>query len=267
MHKFWMIAVATACAAQATAGVVLETVERDPAAATVNGTNVMRADDGRLRMERYEDGKLVAVMIFKDDALHALDPADKTYAVLDRATIRKVADVVNPALKEMQEQLAKMSPEQRAMVEQMMKGSLPSGLGDGHKKVRTVVATDRSDRIAGLTCTVYEIREDSELVREACVAPVQSVPGGPDFYAVLSRMGALMQEMLDAIDTPWLEDAVDDQWALVEELNGVPIRGREFTQGKPVLEVELTRIAEEKAPAGSFDVPADYTRRDLDELQ
>jgi hypothetical protein len=267
MRKFWIIAVAAAWTAHASAGVVLETVERDPAAGTTNGTNVMRADDGRLRIDRYEEGKLVAVMIFKDDALHALDPADKTYAVLDRATIEKVAGVVNPALKEMQEQLAKMSPEQRAMVEQMMKGSLPSGLGEGRKKVRTVVATERSDRVAGLACTVYEIREDSELVREACVAPVQTVPGGPDFYAVLSRMGALMQEMLDAIDAPWLKDSVDDQWALVEELNGVPIRGREFKEGKPVLEVELERIAEEKAPAGSFEIPADYARRDLDQLR
>ena len=136
MRRFWIIAAAAALAAQAQAGVVLETIERDPAAGTTRGTNVMRADDGRLRMERHEDGKLVAVMIFRDDALHALDPADKTYAVLDRATIERVAGVVNPALKEMQEQLAKMSPEQRAMVEQMLEGSLPSGLGDGSKKVR-----------------------------------------------------------------------------------------------------------------------------------
>ncbi|HSN70788.1 MAG TPA: hypothetical protein VLT59_04735, partial [Steroidobacteraceae bacterium] len=154
MHRILITVIATAFTTQATAGVVLETVERDPAAGTQAGTNVLRADDGRLRMERYEAGKLIAVMLFKDDALYALDPAEKTYAVLDRETIDRVAKVVNPALKELQEQLARMSPEQRALVEQMMQGSLPSGLGDGEKKVREVVTTDRKDRIAGVACTV-----------------------------------------------------------------------------------------------------------------
>lgn len=250
----------------ASAAVVLETAERDPAAADREiGTNVMRAADGRLRLERYEDEQLVALMIFKDDALYALDPAEKTYAVLDRATIQKVANVVNPALKEMQVQLEKMSPEQRAMVEQMMQGALPAG-GEQSDMVREVVETDRTDRVADLDCRIYQVLENSALVRETCVVPPASVPGGQDFYQALSRMGALMQELLDSIDAPWLEQSIDDQWSTVEEMNGVPVRGREFENGKPVLEVVLTRIAEESAPTGSFDVPKGYTRRDLDQL-
>lgn len=265
-HRLIVLAALVGFAAQAAAGVVLETTEQDLASGVQAGRNVLRAADGRLRMERYEDDKLVAVLIFKDDALHALDPADSTYAVLDRATIDRVAKVVNPALQEMRDQLAKMSPEQRAMVEEMMKGSLPEGLGDGNAKSRAVIETDRTDRVAGIACRIHEVREDAELVREACVAPADSVPGGPEFYAALSRMGALMQELLSEIDAPWLKRSIDDQWAAVQELKGVPVRGIEFEDGRPVLEVVLTRIAEETAPAGSFDVPEGYTRRDLDQL-
>jgi hypothetical protein len=258
-----MVVTGAMIALTAQAGVVMETAERNPGAEAVRNTNVLRAEGGKLRMERYEKGKLVGLMIFSDDAIHALDPEDKTYAVIDRASIEKIAAAVNPALAQMREQLEKMSPEQRAMVEQMMKGTLPGGMGDKPPPVRAVKKTSRTDKVAGLPCAVTEMLEDGKLKREACVAPKSSVPGGQEFYDALSHMGALMQEMMDAIDSPWIKQSVDEQWASVEKLDGVPIRSVEYEDGKPTLEVVLTRIAEEAAPAGSFDIPDGYTQRNL----
>jgi len=245
------------------AGVVMETAEHKPGTDAVADTNVLRAEDGRLRMERHEDGKLVALMIFKDDAIHALNPDDKSYVVIDRAAIEKIAATVNPALAQMREQLANMSPEQRAMVEKMMKSALPGGVGDAPPPVREVRKTSRTDTVAGLSCGITQMLEDGKLVREACVASKTAVPGGQEFYDALSRMGTLMQEMMDSIDAPWIKQAVDAQWASVEKLDGVPIRSIEYEDDKPTLEIVLTRIAEEAAPAGSFDIPEGYQRRDL----
>jgi hypothetical protein len=250
----------------AQAGVVLETRETDLPAGSERGTNTLRVDDGRLRLERYEGGALVGIMIFKDDALHALDPAEKRYAVLDRATVQKVADVVNPALKELGAQLQKMSPEQRAMVEQMLPGSASSSGPAQTEPKREVRRTERTDNVAGLGCRIYEVLENSSVVREACVAPATAVPGGQDFYSALTKMGALMQDLLDAIEAPWVRETIDDQWATVSQFGGVPVRSREFQGGKPVLEIVLTSIAEQAAPPGSFDIPSDYTRRDLEAL-
>lgn len=247
----------------ARAGVVLEAAELDPASGRERSTTTMRADDGKLRMEHYEGSKQTAVMIFRDDAIHVLDPKDRSFVVIDRAAIRQIADTVNPALAEMQEQLERMPPDQRAMVEQMLKSSMPGGLGGGPQPVREVRRTDRVDEVAGMRCRIHEMLADGRLEREVCVAAAGSMPGGHEFYDALSRMGRLMQELMASIDAPWLKQSIDEQWTNVEKLDGVPIRGREYLNDEAVSELVVTDIRDEATPAGSFVVPEGYTRREI----
>lgn len=247
----------------ARAGVVLEAAELDPASGKERSTTTMRAEDGKLRMEHYEGTKQTAVMIFRDDAIHVLDPSDRSFVVIDRAAIRQIADTVNPALEQMQAQLERMPPDQRAMVEQMLENSMPGGLGGGPQPVREVRRTDRVDEVAGMSCRVHEMLADGQIEREVCVAAAGSMPGGPQFYDALTRMGRLMQELMDSIDAPWLKQSIDEQWTNVEKLDGVPIRGREYRNDEVVSELVVKDIRDEAAPAGSFVVPEGYTRREI----
>jgi hypothetical protein len=247
----------------ASAGVVLDSAELDPASGKVRSTTTVRAEDGKLRMEHYEGTKQTAVMIFKDDVLYVLDPADSSYVLIDRASIRQIADTVNPALEQMQAQLERLPPEQRAMVEQMLNDSMPGGLGGGPQPLREVRRTGRVDEVAGMSCRIHEMLADGLLEREVCVAAAGSMPGGLQFYAALSRMGRLMQELMDSIDAPWLKQSIDEQWTNVEKLEGVPIRGREYQNDEVVSELVVKDIREEVAPAGSFGVPEGYTRREI----
>ena len=99
-----------------------------------------------------------ASVIFKDDVIYNVNPQDKTYIELDRASMKRMADQINPALKQMQEQLAKMPPEQRAQMEKMMGGRMAGLMNDAPPEIRK---TDRAGKAAGHACTYVEVRQET----------------------------------------------------------------------------------------------------------
>ena len=70
---------------------------------------------------RFVDAEGRATLI-KNGTLYIIDDADKSYIVFDKATMEQLAKKINAAMEQMKEQLAKLPPEQRAQMEQMMPG-------------------------------------------------------------------------------------------------------------------------------------------------
>lgn len=239
------------------AGVVMETLSRDlddpdPKAAT---TIITHAQNGRMRVETKPEG---SVMIFKDDVIYHLDAKDKTYVAMDRASLKRMADQINPALQQMREQLARMPPEQRAQVEKMMGGR---AMGAVEAKPQDVRKTTRAGKAAGRACTYVEVREGGELTEELCVASAGSLPEAQELLAAAKAMSALLQEMLASIDAPSLKEAARN--TDFERIGGVPLLAREFAGGKPVNETVLQSIRTEALSAALFEVPAGFVKKDL----
>ena len=117
-----MIAGSLVSLAVAHAGTLLETTTRD---LTRNTTTLAttQVQDGKIRMHGDDhDG----FAIFRDDTLFVVNTRDKNYVQMDRATIQAMANTLNPALKQLQERMASLSPEQRAQIEQLLGQSVQS---------------------------------------------------------------------------------------------------------------------------------------------
>lgn len=214
------------------------------------------AQDGHMRVENRPGDH---TMIFKDDAIYSVDDKDRSYYVMDRAAMQKMAAQINPALKQMQEQMAKMPPEQRAQMERMM-GGMPGMAKPSTQEIRK---TSRTDDVAGNACTYVEVLEDGVLADEMCVAPAGALKGSKDLMDAAMKMSALVQDMLGSIDAPWLKDTIDRQAQNYQKIGGVPLRARHFENGKAVSESTLTSIRTEAVPASMFAVPAGYTKKDM----
>jgi hypothetical protein len=137
--KNWLLGLTLGCgcvAVAAEAGVYVERIVRNVADGTVVPGVNMYIEKGMARIEDLR-GKRPHVTIFRDEAMYILEPAKKTYSVMDKASVERMSGQMGDAMQQMQAELAKMSPEQRAMVEQMMKqggggpGMGPPGAGDG----------------------------------------------------------------------------------------------------------------------------------------
>lgn len=241
------------------AGTVMETLSRDLTSSAGKGvtTTTTYAQDGRMRVEP-SPGE--SVMIFKDDVIYNVNRKDKSYVVMDRASMKRMAEQISPALKQMQEQLAKMPPEQRAQMEKMMGHRMAGVAADKPQEIRK---TGRTGKAGGHACTYVEIHQGGAVTDELCVASPSALKGSQELMAAAKKMSLLMQEMFRNLDAPWLRQMAEKQAANYEQIGGVPVLTRHFTDGKAAHETTLTAMRSEALPATLFDVPAGFTKRDM----
>lgn len=242
--------------AAAHAGTKLETVNRDLSGERATTINTW-AQGGMMRVET--DG---STMIFKDDAIYAISHRDKSYIVMDRASMERMAEQLNPALAMLQERMKTMTPEQRAQMEKMLGGRLPGAMGEPEKK-QEIKRTSRNDKINGYRCTFVEVREDGVLTDELCVAPGNAIKGSAELMASARKMAAVMDDMLSSVDMPWLKQMSQKQMQNFEALGGIPVLSRHFQDGKPQSETTLNSVTSETLAATLFEIPAGYTKKDM----
>ena len=240
----------------AQAGTVMDIVNRDLANKTETPAKTF-AQNGKMRIET--GGPQDSFAIFRDDTIYTFDPKQKSYMAMDRASIKRLADQLNPALKMLQEQMANMPPEQRAQMEKMLGTKLP----DGKEPVEEVRKTSRTATIAGHTCTYAEILQDGVVQTETCVVPAAQLKGSRELYDAAVKVSALLQDMINSVDLPMLKQMANRQMENFDRLGGVPVLTRTFDGGQPVHEATVKAIRTEALAETLFEIPAGYKKQEL----
>ena len=244
-------------AGSAQAGTVMEMSSRDLSGDKPETTMTTYAQNGQMRVEIPRRD---SAMIFSNDTLYAINNKEKSYVTMDRATMQKMAETVNPMLKQLQERMAQMPPEQRAQMERMMGKNMP---GAQKSVTREVRKTSRTGKVAGYSCKYVEMLADGVVEDEFCVVEPSALKGGDELMASAQKMSAALQDFFSSIDAPWLKDSVDKQTASYTKIGGIPVLSRQFVDGKAVSETTLRSIQSQSLPAATFSVPAGYTRREM----
>jgi hypothetical protein len=243
----------TVTAAQA--GTRLETVSRDLAGGRSSNVSTW-AQGGMMRVDAQADSS----MLFKDETIYVISHKDKSYVTMDRASMKRMADQLNPALQMLQERMKTMTPEQRAQMEKMLGTKIPSGEDQPQPEIKR---TSRNDKIGGYSCTYVEVREASVLTDELCVVPATALKGSAELMNAAKKMSALVNDMMASMDAPWLKQMAQKQIQNFEALGGIPVVSRHFVDGKPQNETSLTSINAETVAASQFEIPAGYTKKDM----
>jgi hypothetical protein len=241
------------------AGTVLEITDRNLANKSESQARTY-AQAGKMRIE--SGGPQDSFAIFRDETIYTFDPKQKTYVAMDRATIKRLAEQLNPALKLLQEQLANMPPEQRAQMERSLGIKLP----DSKQSPEEVRKTARTATIAGHACKISEIVQDGVVQAEACVVPAADLQGGKELFEVAIKVSTLLKDMVDSIDLPMLKQMASRQMENFDRLGGVPVLTRTFDQGQPIQETTMKSIRSEPLADNLFAIPADYKQQDMSKL-
>src|SRR5215831_3007447 len=155
----------------ACAGVYVETVKHNLTTNTTEPEQKMYVQDGN---GRFVDPEGRASLI-KGDTLYIIDENDKSYIAMDQATMQQVAKQVQAAMDRMKEQMAKLPPEQRQQMEQMMGGS--AAVLQGKQRTVDVKDTGKSDKVDGRACKLWDVTRDGALDQQICVVPYSALPG------------------------------------------------------------------------------------------
>lgn len=208
-------------------------------------------------------------MIYRGESadMVAIDHGKREYYVLDQASMERMAEQLGGAMQEMQKALEGMSPEQRAMAEEMMKQHMPETMQQPDRPPATLHATGREDSVGGYDCDYYDVRRADVKIRELCVTPWDELPDGRRMAGAMLEMAAFLDRMATAFSEGAGFDVMGGQqeiFAHMQELDGYPVLTRELDEsGQVVSETVLQSADTEDFDPASFQPPADYTERNL----
>jgi hypothetical protein len=232
------------------------------------GTVQMSTEAGNARLEIISvTSEEAGGLIYRGDSnkMIILDHLQGQFIALDQAQMNAMAGKVSSAMSQMQEALAEMPPEERALAEQMMQRQMPEAAPAPSPS--TINSLGSHGEIAGIACANYEVLRDGRKVRELCVSNWDDLEGGQETAAALRKVAAFFEEMRKAFSGSGGMDVFDRQQELfghMNELDGYPVLYRDFdASGSMTRETLLTAAKQKDIAPEFFEPPPAYTVQEL----
>jgi len=190
-----------------------------------------------------------------------VDHKDKSYIVMDEAMLDEVSAQMSEAMKEMEAQLASMPPEQRAMVEQMMKGQMQGMTGQqGDSSPTFRVEETGKGKWQSYTCRNYRVFVGAEKTEDICAAELDEIDGADELIEAFRNMAAYMTKLTESM--PMGAKDRTNPGELMEQIDGFPINTNYYKNGSVVRKESLDSVTEQDLEPGMFAAPEGYRRED-----
>jgi hypothetical protein len=205
----------------------------------------MLLDNDRLRVNiNNGEGNSSSVLFLTDggrERMVMLDPARNEYREMDRQSMEQVSQQLQGVMSQLQSQLQNLPPEQRARVEQMMKGRAGPASQAGAAPARTTYAAKGSSTVNGFACTNYEGTRGSEKVADVCAAKPAHVRFNPADFQVFEKMKEFAGSFASGLaNAPLANNRFADLMQAGYE--GFPIQQTSYSGGQATTKMEVKSI-------------------------
>jgi hypothetical protein len=216
-------------------------------------TSQIQMDKTHIRAESHASGD-TTVFLFDGNAktIRVVNLDKKTYSQLDTAQMQQMQQ----AMAQMQEQLKNVPPEQRAMVEQMMRGR--GGLGRGGPPAPAAIQYKQagSDKVGQWSCSKYEGYRGQEKVVDLCTVDPKDLGVTPADFEAAKQLAEYLKSLM-----PQIADQMNFYGTAADQgFNGVPVRRISYSNGKVDSTSEVKEFKREAIPASAFELPAGLKR-------
>ena len=221
----------------------------------------------RIKFVEEQNGQTVAIFDLNTGEMVQIDNEGKRYIITTPEEYFKfIQDMTDRMKADLEKQLSKLSPDQRAKAEEMMKaqGMKLPGEGTLPKKV-SLKKTDESRDIAGYRSNKYEIYEDGKLSEEIWISKDIGLDGELD----MKKMASYMSEIKKISEKAGLGySGLDEQERVLKEIyeTGFPTRSVDYLSDGSAYIEEIVRVNKADLSDGEFQPPAGYKRITLQEM-
>ena len=247
-------------------------------------TNQVQFDKAHMRAETHASGDDVAIVFDgPSQTVRMINLDKKTYMEMTKAQMDQMkqmmggassssaspsaaSDQMSAAQKQIEEQMKNMTPAQRAMVEQAMKGrgmpGMPGTPGATPAAAAPAAMQYReagSDKVAQWTCTKYEGMRGQEKVAEICTVDPKEFGLTPSDFDIAKQLADFVKSIAPQV----ANQAVMFGTATEQGFSGIPVRHISYSGGKVTSTIELKEFRREAFPASNFDVPAGFTKQTM----
>ncbi|MEO8672742.1 MAG: DUF4412 domain-containing protein [Tahibacter sp.] len=187
-------------------------------------------------------------------ALILLDSDKHEFTRMDEATVDALGETVSGAMAQMDAALAKLPPEQRALVMARMPKQAQAVAGP--KPLVSIKATGASDSVAGFRCEIFRIDIDGDNGGENCLANAADLGLGADDIAAFRQSADFARHVGEKIAGGRFNTGLDYNMFNGEKL---PVRIKSKNGSSALTAVSKAAIAQSE-----FDIPSDYHERKIE---
>ena len=195
-------------------------------------------------------------MIFLTDGgrnrMLVLDKSRNEYMEMDQQTMDQMGSAMQGIAAQMEAAMKGMPPEQRAMMEQMMKGKMPPGAGAA--PARASYQSKGKGKANGFNCTNFEGTRAGQKIAEVCAADASELKLAASDFEVFRKMQEFMSGMMQALASLPMAQANNN--AMVDEagVTGFPVQRTTFQNGQAVRREELKSVTDASFTDADFSV-------------
>jgi len=250
----WLVAAVCVAASPpgASAGVLI--VEKTTTGGGPTQTHQVMIEKDSMRVEHDTPSGDKGTVLFDGtkQVIRLVNHDKKTYTEMTKADVDAMSQRMEGVMAQMQEHMKHMPPEQRARMEEMMKGRMAAA------PVKITYRKVGSDTVGAWTCDRYDGYQDGQKVAELCTVDPTVLGFVPEDFEVSKKLGEFFRRLMPQnADNVFRLGNAEDQG-----FSGVPVK-RVFTVGQRQTVTELTRVTREPFPASTFAVPEGFQRQAL----
>lgn len=227
--------------------------------------NSMYIKGNKVKVETKEiKGINSNIMIYRGDLnlVWNIDKSQKSYVEINKKTLDAMAEQMQQAMKKMEQAFAKMPPEQRKMMEQMMQGRTV------HKQPKKIVTkvqnTGKKDKFKGYRCTWHNVLSAGQKTSEMCVSSFKDIGIKKETFNVFKDMANFFSGLTKTMQSSPLSKSKDNPFANFEKLNGFPVVSKDYNGAVLTGETTLKFIEQKKLNISIFEVPPGYKKRSFE---
>ena len=246
------------------AGIVMEQMRYELKTPDKKDSGVLLIQDNKM-LFKDTTNNVSTLFDFDRDQMIVLDHNNKTFTVIDpEAFVKAVEDYTKKAEEMRQKHLESLPPEQREMVEKMIKErELASGKDPSGKIVISIKNSEETENISGYTANKYEVFHNNKLNEELWLTNDLDIQNELD----LKKMSNLMTEF-KKVNKRLGDDTVVNEDAFINLFanGGFPLKTVDRSFGETVFIEEVVDIKKQDIPKEKFKLPSGYKERSVNEL-
>ena len=226
-------------------------------------------DNDRLKLVSQD-----VTVIFRADTnrMWIIQPKDKTYTEMTAEMMQQMGGQLagaqaqlGAAQAQLQAQLAQMPPEQRAMMQQMLAGRGLGGAAAAPPAPPQIsfAKAGGGKAIAGIRCDTYSKSANGQKQADMCIAPVASAGISAGDLQVFERLAAFVQPIASSPMVPRVGYLDWNEMTKAIGFAGFPLENVMYLGGQPSLQQTVNKIEHTAIPAGTYDLPAGLSKREM----
>jgi hypothetical protein len=244
------------------AGVTISTTHTTVAKPNEKTTNKTYVDSDRLRMDTQSMGANTIIIFRQDKGLFwVINQKDNTYMEITKQDLQAMKAKMDETKTMMDEKMKNLPPEQKQMMEKMMKGRMPmvppaGAVKTNYKKVGS------GEKVNQWVCAKYEGYQEEKKVREIWTTDWKSLGLTPETFKLMKDISEFFGEL--AKDMAANFDKIgSEEWEKEQGYSGIPVKTLTYTDGELRTTTEVTEVRQENLSALLFDLPSRLTKKEM----